>query len=548
MIHVAALIANVIVFQWASREGAMVRRRLLSELYLSSSDGTKFVFTSAGVAAGVGASFRCPLAGVMFAFEGFSCFWSQETASMCMLASGVASCVAWYLAGTNPKGAWYLASFEDTSGTFEPQTIRIIPAAFARVSYPSIQILEFWMLLLLGALGGLWGSLFSIFNGFWLARWRKAHMVGARMRQKRLAEIVIVATISSVVCVLVPALWPCRLRTQQEESALAEKGQRLSWRSSTCPSNFVNEMATLTFQGHGTTMNNLFAESDDMQFSAETLLTYGAIYFVVTLVSVGTATPAGAVMPMVLVGASWGRGLGVLTRGVFDYEGNLHPHPRFYAVLGGAAALAGFFRLPLAVTAMTVEVTGNSVFTAPLLICCTIARVIADRIAPAFIETRCMLNDYPLLKQEPPPTFWDRTAFDIMAELDKGVAYAPHMISEVDNADRALWLLDTTRHNAFPVVKDRNMDWTLVGLVERNALASAVEASQDDNERFVEELTAAIQVSPPTVTENMPADRVYAWFMGSGLRRIVVVKDGSLEVTGIITRHDLHEAVIQWKA
>ncbi len=102
-------------------------------------------------------------------------------------------------------------------------------------------------------------------------------------------------------------------------------------------------------------MNNLFAESGDMGLSVVTLLVYGAVCFGVTAVAVGTASPAGAVMPMVLAGAAWGRALGAGAGGLFDYEGNRHPHVRFYAVMGGAAALAGFFRLPLAVTAMMVE-------------------------------------------------------------------------------------------------------------------------------------------------------------------------------------------------
>ena len=42
--------------------------------------GPRFVFISSGVAAGIGASFRCPFTGIMFAFEEFSSFWTVETA------------------------------------------------------------------------------------------------------------------------------------------------------------------------------------------------------------------------------------------------------------------------------------------------------------------------------------------------------------------------------------------------------------------------------------------------------------------------------------
>jgi chloride channel 7 len=64
----------------------------------------------------------------------------------------------------------------------------------------------------------------------------------------------------------------------------------------------------------GTAMNNLFADSDDMDFSLVTLLAYSIIYFIVTVLTVGTATPAGAFIPMVLVGAGYGRALGKVIR------------------------------------------------------------------------------------------------------------------------------------------------------------------------------------------------------------------------------------------
>ncbi len=61
-------------------------------------------------------------------------------------------------------------------------------------------------------------------------------------------------------------------------------------------------------------MNNLFADSDDMDFSLITLILYSLVYFMVTFLTVGTATPAGAFIPMVLVGAGYGRALGKIVR------------------------------------------------------------------------------------------------------------------------------------------------------------------------------------------------------------------------------------------
>ncbi len=64
----------------------------------------------------------------------------------------------------------------------------------------------------------------------------------------------------------------------------------------------------------GTVLNNLFSATDDMQFSGGTLFTYGFLYFVIAAFSVGTATPSGAFMPMMLVGSSFGRLVGLLVQ------------------------------------------------------------------------------------------------------------------------------------------------------------------------------------------------------------------------------------------
>jgi len=554
MIHISALTATNVVNFWASSHGeAALKPRDTTSRYkhlLTTHDALKFVFVSAGVAAGVGASFRCPFAGVMFAFEEYSSFWSRETATLTLLASGVASITAWYLAGTDTSSAWYLADYEDTSGDFDPFVVGMMPAAFGRVAYPTLRFDQLLVVALLGVLGGICGSVFVLINGHFLAFKRRKYMGGPWMRQKRLAEMALVALFCSTVAVLLPALWPCRALTDAEQAALVDKGQRLSWKAHTCPSGFVNEMASLTFQGQGTTLNNLFAVSDDMHFSVPTLLVYGLALFAIACVAVGTSAPGGAAGAILLCGAALGRAVGMVVRPWFDFPGNTQPHVRFFAVMGGAAASAGFFRLPLAVTAMVVEMTGDTAYVAPMFICCTIARVVADKISLSFINFLCQFNDYPLLKPSPPPSFRHHTAFDIMSELDKGVNFAPHMIGASDGIDHARRLL-ATKHHSFPVVRDRASDWTLQGLIVRRELAALEDKASEaerPNHAFRQGLAADVKVSPPTVNEGMPAERVYAWFVSQGLRRLVVVQDGTMQVTGIITRHDLHEATLKWQA
>ena len=79
----------------------------------------------------------------------------------------------------------------------------------------------------------------------------------------------------------------------------------------------------------GTTLNNLFSASDDMHFGPTTLFVYGCLYFIITALSVGTATPCGAFIPIVLVGASFGRLLGLLVRQIVNGNSSLCLKPCF---------------------------------------------------------------------------------------------------------------------------------------------------------------------------------------------------------------------------
>jgi len=42
------------------------------------------MFLASGVASAGGAAFRCPLGGVIWAFEEFSGFWTRETMGRCL--------------------------------------------------------------------------------------------------------------------------------------------------------------------------------------------------------------------------------------------------------------------------------------------------------------------------------------------------------------------------------------------------------------------------------------------------------------------------------
>lgn len=107
-----------------------------------------------------------------------------------------------------------------------------------------------------------------------------------------------------------------------------------------CPDGHYNEMATLFFNTHDNIIRNLFAArtgvcrqgspapqgtsgtrwsvpiaprplSADHEFSVATLLTFFLFYYVLAIWTAGSAIPAGLFVPSIILGAAYGRIIGI---------------------------------------------------------------------------------------------------------------------------------------------------------------------------------------------------------------------------------------------
>merc|ERR1712139_739564 len=91
-------------------------------------------------------------------------------------------------------------------------------------------------------------------------------------------------------------------------------------------------------------------------FTYESLVLGYMLIFCFTMLSAGMAMPAGLYVPHLMAGACLGRGVGQL---VAEVSGGDEVHPGIYALVGAAGQLAGFSRMPLSLTLIMVEITGN---------------------------------------------------------------------------------------------------------------------------------------------------------------------------------------------
>ena len=90
-------------------------------------------------------------------------------------------------------------------------------------------------------------------------------------------------------------------------------------------------------------------------FAYNPLLVHFLIWFLMTLVTYGTAVPAGLFFPGILIGCTLGRILTLFISTTFETT----VQPATYAIIGAASVLAGYSRLSFSLAVIMLETTEN---------------------------------------------------------------------------------------------------------------------------------------------------------------------------------------------
>ena len=141
--------------------------------------------------------------------------------------------------------------------------------------------------------------------------------------------------------------------------------------------------------------------------SWQVLLVFCVVYFFLAAITAGISVPAGLVVPMLLIGGSYGRliGLGALSAKkatCADYstlDPNLAwsdtyyystyvrwlirsscrmPDPGTYAIVGAASFLGGSGRITVMLATVLLELTDDASMIAPVGICCILSMLVGN--------------------------------------------------------------------------------------------------------------------------------------------------------------------------
>ncbi|CVL07627.1 related to CLC chloride channel protein [Fusarium mangiferae] len=296
---------------------------------------------SIACSAGLSVAFGAPIGGVLFSYEEISTYFPRRVLWRSCLCSVVAAAV---LKELNPTGTGKLVLFETNYG----------------VNYNA---LHYFVFIILGVCGGIFGGVFCRANFLWSKSFRKLPLI----KNNPVFELALVTLITAVL---------------------------------QFPNMLIRETGDIVMQRLLVDCNH--AEEDWIcQQEAQTTVkgTYYAwlvsgtfVKLFLTTITFGCKVPSGIIIPAMDAGALFGRMIGQLIPNI---------SPGIFAMVGSAAFLAGVSRMTVSLAVIMFELTGEVNFIPPFMIAILTAKWVADAIsADGVYDLAQHLQGHPFLEAE----------------------------------------------------------------------------------------------------------------------------------------------------
>jgi chloride channel 7 len=447
-------------------------------------------------------------------------------------------------------------------------------------------VYELPLFIAMGAAGGVLGALFNHIN-------MKATLYRTKninpFKWKRYVEVICFTLLISFVGFILSVCWQACTPVPEPNASTPNQEEELLHRlvRFQCPDGYYNQMASLYFTSGETAMRQLFHFREvngigSHTFTSGPLILFFVPYFLIAAMSSGVMVPAGLFVPTLLAGAAFGRLIGHWMN--VSFPGHVADSGT-YALIGAASILGGMARMTIAGCVICLEACGNITYLLPLMVTFAASRYAGNAINHSMYDMQIMLKKMPFLEGS-----LHSLGLLNYHPISKFMATPVISFFEVDKVSRVLEVLKNTNHHGFPIVNREGkmrgliMRKTLVTLLKLKAyctpaadtqvlpdggivLAQAATVFYDTIERqypnypdtksiklserelnFWLDMRSHMDSSPITLNENCSLRRCYNLFRTMGLRHLVIV-DGDLHVTGMITRTDLNEHALEhmWK-
>ncbi|CAK0780533.1 hypothetical protein CVIRNUC_005084 [Coccomyxa viridis] len=389
---------------------------------LLHSDAERREFISAGAAAGLAAAFGAPIGGVLFSLEEASTYWSRKVAWRCFICTATA---VFTLAQLHPRWKYGVLSFKGVAELSNREWFEQLP-----------------FIVLISIIAGVMGALFNIVHKH-MFRWRAARLNGPA----RIAEALGLGLLTIVAMFVLSWYFGACVDVPEWHT-----GYGFTFH---CKHGKFNDLATAFMSNQDETIKHIFSlgrlsrkyevcKDDNCYFTLQTLFILTITYWVFMVLLGGIVIPGGLFMPSIMVGSSFGAGMGLL---LMQWLPEWNIQPGLYAMCAAAAMLGGVFRSSISLVVIVVEGTQSTKFMLGIIIAVICSNWVGEAInSDGIYETDLEADGTVIfLRNSPPHTLYSKTAADIAAR-------AVWCFREIERVDYIMEVLTRCRHNGFPVV------------------------------------------------------------------------------------------------
>jgi len=432
---------------------------------------------SAAAAAGVSTAFGAPLGGVLFSLEEVSSYFPASTLLRAFTAAVVAASV---LTMVNTTGNNRLTLFSvETNVSPHP--------------------IEYIFFVLLGAVGGLVGAAFNFLN----VRWTSVRLQPSfRMHVHPVLEVAVIA------CITAATSWPLRLTRPLNVNVIHAMFED-------CDMSVEVAFWWRHRLGLCTTVD--YAEASFELLGS--LLAAAFIRFAQTVITFGTACPAGLFVPSLFTGACLGRFLGVVVAALNRYF-VLVPRPiqpGVYAMVGAAATLGGVCRVTISLVVIMLELTGDLSEVVPFMLAVLVAKVVGDFLNEGIYDLYIVLKGYPYLPEAPDIAFTERCCDVMQTELQTIDLGANPTMEDVRK------LLQGSPYGGFPVVTGQHF----IGYIHHRSLFDFISCCGHMHQHFtivsLERLLPYIDRNVMRMVPDAPLSEAHKVFTQLKVKYIFIV-------------------------
>ena len=129
-----------------------------------------------------------------------------------------------------------------------------------------------------------------------------------------------------------------------------------------------------------------------------TLVAFGCIYWLLACFTYGMGISNGLFVPSLLIGAVWGRCVGMYLINHTSYHG--WGDVGKFALIGASAQLAGTVRLTYSLTCIVIEAIGNLTYLFPVLITVFFSKHIGDMFNKGIYDMHIEVMGIPMMEPE----------------------------------------------------------------------------------------------------------------------------------------------------